>query len=79
MRTTLNFDDRLIRSAKVRAAADGETLTRLIERAIRTYLERPSRQDPPFKLKLVTKRFRTLPGVDLADRKSLYDIMDGLD
>ena len=37
MKTTLNFDDRLIKAAKVRAAEDGEPLTRLIERAIRQY------------------------------------------
>lgn len=79
MKTTLNFDDRLIRAAKVRAAEDGETLTRLIERAIRNYLEPPERPEPPFKLKLLTKPGRLLPGVNLDDRKSLYDIMEGLD
>ena len=79
MKITLDFDDGLIRAAKVRAAENGEPLTRLIERAIRIYLERPSSQEPPFELKLVTKRCRTLPGVDLADRNSLYDIMDGLE
>ncbi len=79
MRTTLNFDDRLIRSAKARAAQDGEPLTRLIERALRQYLEPPKQSEVPFKLKLLTKNTRTLPGVDLSDRKSLYDIMDGLD
>ena len=42
MKTTLNFDDRLIREAKARAARDGDTLTRLIERALRDYL-RPVR------------------------------------
>lgn len=79
MKTTLNFDDRLIKAAKVRAAEDGEPLTRLIERAIRQYLQPPQRTEEPFKLKLVTKRFHTRPGVDFADRNSLYDIMDGLD
>ncbi len=79
MKTTLNFDDRLIRAAKARAAQDGEPLTRLVERAIRQYLEPPARSAPPFKLKLLTKKTRTLPGVDLDDRKSLYDIMEGLD
>ena len=39
MRTTLNFDDRLIRTAKTRTAQEGETLTRLIERALRGYLQ----------------------------------------
>lgn len=79
MKITLNFDDRLIKAAKVRAAEDGEPLTHLIERAIRQYLQLPQRTEEPFKLKLVTKRFRTMPGVDFADRNSLYDILDGLD
>ena len=79
MKTTLNFDDRLIRAAKARAAQDGEPLTRLIERAIRQYLEPAKPAGEPFELKLITKKTRTLPGVDLADRKSLYDIMEGLD
>ncbi len=79
MKTTLNFDDRLIRAAKSRAAQDGEPLTRLIERAIRHYLQPPKQAKAPFKLKLLTKPGRLLPGVNLDDRKSLYDIMDGLD
>ena len=79
MKITLDFDEGLIRAAKVRAAENGESLTRLIERAIRQYLQPPRRAEEPFKLKLVTKKTRTLPGVDIADRNSLYDIMDGLD
>ena len=39
MNTTLDFDDRLIRTARIRAAEEGETLTRLIERTLRDYLE----------------------------------------
>lgn len=38
MRTTLDFDDRLLREAKKCAAKKGDTLTRLIERALRNYL-----------------------------------------
>lgn len=79
MKTTLNFDDHLIRAAKVRAAENGEPLTRLIQRALRQYLQPPERTEPPFKLKLLTKPGRLLPGVNLDDRKSLYDIMEGLD
>ena len=79
MKTTLNFDDGLIRAAKVRAAGDGETLTCLINRAVRQYLATTEPPKEPFKLKLFTKSGRLLPGVNLEDRKSLYDIMDGLD
>ena len=56
MKTTLNFDDRLLRAAKMRAAQDGDTLTRLIERALRDYL-RPARERPTgFRAELLTKR-----------------------
>ncbi len=79
MKTTLNLDDRLLKAAKVRAAEDGEPLTRLTERAIRQYLESAERTEEPFKLQLVTKNTRTLPGVRVADRHSLYDMMDGLE
>jgi hypothetical protein len=75
MKTTLDFDDRLIRAAKQRAAADGESLTQLIQRAIREYL-RPKPVAAPFTLQLLTKKGRTLPGVDLDDRDALYERMD---
>ena len=79
MKTTLNFDDRLIRAAKARAAEEGETLTRLIERALRDYLQAPSARGRPFRADLLTKRGRTVPGVNLDDRDMLYERMDGRD
>ncbi len=78
MRTTLNFDDRLIRAAKSRAAQDGETLTRLVERALREYLDGPRVPSKPFRLELLIKEgTRTMPGVNLDDRDSLYELMEG--
>ena len=78
MRTTLNFDDRLIRAAKSRAAQDGETLTRLVERALREYLDCPRVPSKPFRLELLIKEgTRTMPGVNLDDRDSLYELMEG--
>lgn len=77
MKTTLNFDDQLIRTAKMRAAQEGETLTRLIERALRDYLQagtgNPGR---PFRANLLTKRGRPVAGVNLDDRDALYERMD---
>ena len=79
MKTTLNFDDRLLRAAKMRAAQDGDTLTRLIERALRDYL-RPARERPTgFRAELLTKRGAPAAGVDLDDRNALYERMDGRD
>ena len=79
MKTTLNFDDRLLRAARVRAAQDGDTLTRLIERALRNYL-RPAREQPTgYRAELLTKRGAPAAGIDLDDRNALYDRMDGRD
>ena len=79
MKTTLNFDDRLIREAKARAARDGETLTRLIERALRDYLRPVRGPVRDFRVELLTKRGSALAGVDLDDRGRLYERMDGRD
>ncbi len=78
MKTTLNFDDALIKAAKVRAAKDGKTLTRLIEEALHGYLEPAPEPKPkkPFKLKLLTKKGGLLPGVDLDSRNSWYDLFE---
>ena len=77
MKTTLNFNDRLIRAAKVRAAAEGETLTRLIERALRNYLRAPRETACAFRAELLTKRGTPVPEVDPDDRGRLYELMDG--
>ncbi|MDE2664680.1 MAG: hypothetical protein OXI69_00865 [Acidobacteriota bacterium] len=80
MKTTLNFDDHLIRTAKIRAAQQGETLTRLIERALRDYLEAGPRDAARrFRAKLLTKRGRAVAGVNLDDRDALYERMEGVD
>jgi len=77
MRTTLNFDDALLRQAKKRAAEDGETLTRLIERALRAYLQPNRRAGKPFRLNLLIKSGRPVPGVNWDDRDSIYERMEG--
>ena len=79
MKTTLNFDDRLIRAAKARAAQDGETLTRLVERALRDYLQSPRGPNSSFRAELLTKRGRTVVGINLDDRDMLYERMDAPD
>ncbi len=76
MRTTLDIDTRLLREARKRAVEKGKTLTRVVEEALGAYL-RPARLDRRrFKLELLTKKGRLQPGVDLADRDSLYDRME---
>ena len=42
MQTTLRLDDELFREAKARAAAQGISLTKLVEGALREHLEKPT-------------------------------------
>jgi hypothetical protein len=78
MKTTLNFDDELLREAKARAARDGESLTRLIERALKLYLrlDRVGEIRPTYRWEPVTKRGPARPGVDLTRRDDWIDLLD---
>jgi len=77
MRTTLDLNDVLIRRAKKRATDEGITLTAIIEEALRQYLAPAPPTAKPFRLKLLTKKGRRVPGVNLADRDALYERMEG--
>ncbi len=77
MRTTLDLDDHLLRRAKQLAAAEGKTLTRVVEEALRERVVRVRRSGKPFKLRLLTKKGQLIPGVNLADRDALYERMEG--
>jgi hypothetical protein len=77
MRTTLDLDEHVLRRAKELAAREGTTLTRVIEQALRERLDRPRRMGRPFRLRLLTKKGRVLPGVNVADRDALYERMEG--
>ena len=76
MRTTLNIDEDIYRAAKVKAAQEGKTLTRVVEEALREHLN-PATPVKPFKLNVITMRGELLPGVNIDDRDSLYEIMEG--
>ncbi len=76
MRTTLDIDNHLYREAKKKAASEGKTLTRIVEEAIRQYLN-PPKPAKPFKLRWKTERGQLMPGVNIDDRDSLYEIMEG--
>jgi hypothetical protein len=77
MRTTLDIDDHVLRQAKQVAAREGKTLTRVVEEALRERVTRPRRATRPFRLRLLTKKGRLIPGVNLADRDALYERMEG--
>ncbi len=77
MRTTLNIDDELMRQIKQRAIDTGKPITRVIEDALRQSLaERPSSaKNYRFDWRPVSGKLR--PGVDLADRDALLELMEG--
>ncbi|HEV2008147.1 MAG TPA: CopG family transcriptional regulator [Burkholderiales bacterium] len=77
MRTTVRFDERLLAEAKKRAAETGQTLTSVLEDALRETLARRSAraQRKPVRLKTV-KGNGIRPGVDLDDTAALLDLME---
>ena len=78
MRTTLDLDDRLIRTAKKTAAERGVSLTRLIEDSLRLALTGPAKPKAAHARWVPFKGRGLKPGVDIFDRSSLYEVMDGL-
>jgi hypothetical protein len=77
MRTTLDIDDRVLRQAKKLAAEEGKSLTLIIEEALRERLSPRTRVRKKFKIRLLTKTGRIIPGTNLADRDLLYERMEG--
>jgi plasmid stability protein len=77
MRTTLNLDDDLMRTLKSRAAETGRTMTELIEEAIREMLAQPREQSGKREFPWVTVQGRVRPGIDITDRDSLLEAMEG--
>ncbi len=77
MRTTVRLRTELLKKARERAAADGRTLTSLIEEGLSVVLgqEKPA---PAHKVKLPVSRARggLLPGVDLTRSGDLEDLMN---
>lgn len=77
MRTTVRLDAGLLADAKKLAAESGQTLTRVIEDALRMKLARQAarRKGPPLRLP-TTKGRGLLPGVDLDDSAALLERME---
>jgi hypothetical protein len=76
MRTTVDINDELLRTARKRAADEHATLREVFDRALRQYLA----QTPPRKFKLnwkAHKKGHIQPGVVLEDRDELFDLMEG--
>ncbi len=78
VRTTIELDDPLFRELKQEASRRGTTLRQLVNDSLRAALARPQRK-PKYKFRWkVDRGGRLQPGVRLDDRKSLFDLMDGL-
>jgi len=77
MRTTLDINDAVLRQAKKVAAEEGKSLTRVVEEALRERVAPRKRAAKRFKLRLLTKKGRLIPGTNLADRDALYERMEG--
>lgn len=76
MRTTISIDDDLYRRAKARAARTGQTVSQIIEDAVRDAL-RPRRGVAETRELPTFGGSGVLPGVDLTDAASMSDVMDG--
>jgi hypothetical protein len=77
-RTTIRLPEELMRRAKRRAAAEGRTLTQLIEDGVRRVL---NERAAPAKAKRVLPRVSRatgglMPGIDLNDSAALQEMDD---
>jgi hypothetical protein len=77
MRTTLVLDDRIVTEAKRYARREGTTLTAVIDAALRQFLATRRMPKTDFRLALQVHSSKVLPGVDIEDRDSLYEVMEG--
>ena len=77
MKTTLDLDARLLSEAKRRAAAAGTTLKAFVEEALRGRMATRSVAPAEYRLELPVVRGKRPPAVDVADRRALYDLLDG--
>lgn len=74
MKTTLNIDDTVMAELKREAARQGRTMSEMVETALRLLLRAPRKRAPLPDLPCFDGGE---PLVDIADRKTLYDAMDG--
>jgi len=72
--TTLALEDGLLRSLKENAAREGRTLQQTANDLLRQGLADPPRRSD-YRLELEGWEAQALPGVDVLDRDSLFDIM----
>ena len=80
MSTNFRIDDHLLIEFKQYAARTGQTLTAVMEDALRKMLNNQQQPEERDKIKLLTVLGNgTLPGVDLDDSASLTELMEESD
>jgi len=80
MRTTVRINDQLLADVKRLAAESNQTLTSIIEEALRQMLARRNQLAERSPVKLVTVPGKGLQsGVDLDDSAALLDLMEQFD
>ena len=76
MRTTIDLNDELLRKAKRLAANEGVTLKDIVERAVRTLVDR-KQTARAYRLRWRTEGGKRPPAVPIEDRRALLDFMEG--
>ena len=77
MRTTINLDEQVLAEAKLLAQRTGQTLTAVIEDALRERLARRAAPASVEPVRLTTVGGNgLLPGVDLDDSAALQELVD---
>ena len=75
MRTTLDLDDELARTAKELAKQRGVTLSVLVEEGLRELLGVPERR--PERVMLPVFSAKPMPGIDVTSTSPLLDKLEG--
>ncbi|MFO1431368.1 MAG: ribbon-helix-helix protein, CopG family [Candidatus Competibacteraceae bacterium] len=76
MKTTLNLDDDLMCAVEQRANETGQSVSAMIEAALRAMLSQEDRQEHAQRMRWVTVSGGVQPGVDLNDRNALLERME---
>jgi hypothetical protein len=74
-RTTLDIDDPILRLLKKRAAAEGRTLQAVVNETLKRAAAVPP--GPAYRLELLGWQAQPRPGIDVFDRDTLFELMDG--
>ena len=75
-RTTVRLPPDLVKRAKHKAAADGRTLTALIEDGLRRVLDERGAKRARIPVPVSTRSGELMPGIDLTDTAALQELED---